>query len=115
MKHEHHDDIDKGAQILLQIKESEVQADKILEDARKQKEDLISEANSDAQKMLDAGIADIAKQNDKKIIDFRSKASLLKDDKLSLGKANSKLLKSKSDKNIGKASDFIVKKFEEMI
>ncbi|HLC50134.1 MAG TPA: hypothetical protein VJI97_01780 [Candidatus Nanoarchaeia archaeon] len=114
MKHEH-EETDAGAGILLEIKESEKKADEILEDARKQKDQILHEANANAAKALESGQIDIAKQNDKKVSDFREKSSLLKEDKLSEGKARSKLLKSKSDKNVSKAADYIAKKFEEMI
>ncbi|MEK6942731.1 MAG: hypothetical protein AABX00_01565 [Nanoarchaeota archaeon] len=114
MEHEHND-LDAGAEILLEIRDSEKKADEIIADARKQKDEILQEANSNAAKMLESGHIDIAKQNEKKISDFKEKSSLLKEDKLSEGKARSKLLKSKSDKNIAKAADYITKKFEEMM
>ena len=48
-------------------------------------------------------------------MDFREKAKLLKEDKLAEGKIPVKQLKTKAEKNIAKAVELVLKKFEEMI
>ena len=110
-----HNEQDIGAGILLEIKDSEKKADEMLEDARKQKETIMQEANANAAKMLESKQIEITKQNEKKVSDFREKTSLLREDRLAEGKANVKILKSKSEKNIAKAVEHITKKFEEMM
>lgn len=114
MKHEE-TAMDEGAGILLEIRDSEKKADEILEDARKQADSILQEANAEAAKLLESKQAEIIKQNEKKVADFREKSSLLREGKLVEGKASVKALKTKSEKNIPKAADYIAKKFEEMI
>ena len=48
-------------------------------------------------------------------MDFREKAKLIGEEKSAEGKMAAKQLKAKSEKNIGKAVDSILKKFEEMV
>ena len=43
------------------------------------------------------------------------KAKLIREEKLAEGKAIAKQLRAKAEKNIPKAVDFVIKKFEEMM
>ena len=52
---------------------------------------------------------------DRNIMDFREKLKFRKEEKLAEGKNTANQLRQKSDKNISKAVDFIIKKFDEMI
>ena len=55
------------------------------------------------------------KAQEKKIMDFREKASLIKEEKLAEGRTTVKQIKAKAEKNVAKAVGYVLKKFEEMI
>ena len=48
-------------------------------------------------------------------MDFRDQSKLIIEEKIAEGKIESKQLKSKSEKNIFKAVEFVIKQFEERI
>mgnify|MGYP001616720510 CR=1 FL=1 len=103
------------AEILTEIKESEKRAEESIERAKRDKESIIHEANSNSSRTLLAKQEEIKKLQEKKIADFREKAKLIREEKLAEGKAQVKQLRAKSEKNIAKAADFVLKMFEEMI
>ena len=103
------------AEILTEIKDSEKRAEEIIERAKKDKESIVHEANSNSSRLLLAKQEEIKKSNEKKIADFREKAKLIREEKLAEGKAQAKQLRAKAEKNITKAADFVLKKFEEMV
>ena len=103
------------AEILTEIRDSERKADEILERAKREKESIIQEAIKNSSKLLDAKEEEIKKAKEKKIIEFRDKAKLIREEKLAEGKIAVKQLKAKAEKNIAKAVEFVIKKFEEMI
>ena len=102
-------------EILGEIRESEKRADEILEMAKKEKESIIQDSIKNSSKLLSEKEEEIRKAREKKIMDFREKAKLIREEKLAEGKAAAKLMKAKADKNIGKAAELVVKKFEEGI
>ena len=69
----------------------------------------------EAEKMIAAKEDEIKKAQEKKIVDFREKSKLLKDEKLAEGKSLAKQIKAKADKNIAKAVELVMKKFEELV
>ncbi|MBI4452922.1 hypothetical protein HY637_05820 [Candidatus Woesearchaeota archaeon] len=101
--------------ILGEIREAEKKADEIIEKGRLEKDRIIQEARSGASKLLLSKEEELKKSQEKKIMDFRDKARLLSEEKLAEGKLSAKQAKSKSEKNMQKAVDFVLKKFEEMI
>lgn len=103
------------AEILTEIKESEKRAEEIIERAKKDKESIIHEANSNSSKLLLAKQEEIKKSQEKKIADFREKAKLIREEKLAEGTIQVKQLRAKAEKNIPKAVDFVLSKFEEMM
>mgnify|MGYP001572614757 FL=1 len=103
------------AEILTEIKESEKRAEEIIERAKKDKESIIHEANSNSSKLLLAKQEEIKKSQEKKIADFREKAKLIREEKLAEGTIQVKQLRAKAEKNIPKAVDFVLPKFEEMM
>ncbi len=103
------------AEILTEIRDSEKRAEEIIERAKRDKESIMHEANSNSSKLLLAKQEEIKKSQEKKIADFREKAKLIREEKISEGNAQVKQLKTKAEKNIPKAVDFVLKKFEEMI
>ena len=108
-------EIAKEILILGEIREAEKKADEIVESAKRQKESILQEAKSNASKMTDSSDTEIRKSSEKKLMDFRDKSKLLFEEKISEHKALAKQAKAKAEKNIGKAADFALKKFEEMI
>ena len=114
MKHEENSK-DIGAEILLEIKNSEKKADDTLNDARKQRDSIIQEAVDASSKLIESKRSELSKQSEKKISDFKEKSHLLREEKLNEGKGIVKQVRSKSDKNVPKAVDHIIAKFEEMI
>ena len=65
--------------------------------------------------MLAAKEEETRKSQEKKIMEFRDKAKLIKEEKLAEGNTLVKQLKAKAEKNVPKAVELVMKKFEEMI
>ena len=103
------------AEILGEIKEAEQRADEVIERAKREKEAIISKAIADSAKLIADKKEEIRKSQEKKLMEFREKAKLIKEERLAEGKIAVKQLKAKAEKNIPKAVDFVMKKFEEMI
>ena len=103
------------AEILTEIKDSEKRAEETIERAKRDKESIIHEANTNSSKSLLARQEEIKKSQEKKIADFREKAKLIREEKLAEGKTQVKQLRAKAEKNIAKAADFVLKRFEEMV
>jgi len=103
------------AEILTEIKDAEKRADETIERAKSEKERILQEATRNSSKLLGEKEIEIKKLQEKKVIDFREKARLIKEEKLAEGKTLTKQLKTKAEKNIAKAVDAVLKKFEEMI
>lgn len=103
------------AEILTEIRDSERMADEILERAKREKESIVQDAVRNSAKLLSVKEEEIRKVQEKKIIDFREKAKLIREEKLAEGKAAVKQLKAKAEKNIQKAAELVIKKFEEMV
>ena len=102
-------------EILMEIKEAEKKADDITEKARIEKDSIIQESIRNSSRLLAEKEEEIRKLQEKKLRDFRDKSKLIKEEKLAEGNAAVKQLKSKSEKNIAKAADFVMKLFEEGI
>ncbi|MBI2647021.1 hypothetical protein HYW99_00940 [Candidatus Woesearchaeota archaeon] len=105
----------KEIEILREIKEAEKKAEEILEMAKSEKEAIIREAVRNSSKLLAIKEEEIRKSQEKKLIEFRDKARLLKEEKLAEGRLIAKQIKAKSEKNIAKSVEFVMKKFEEMV
>ena len=105
--------ISKEASILMEIREAEKRSDEIVQSARIKRDLIIQEARSNAAKLASSGESEIRRSYEKKLVDFRDKSRLLTEEKISEGKISARQLKSKAEKNINKAADFILKKFEE--
>lgn len=103
------------AEILLEIRDSEKKADELIERAQKEKEAILHEAARNSSKLLAEKEHEIRKSQEKKIMDFRDKARLMKEEKSAEGRALSKQLKAKAEKNASKAAELVIRKFEEMI
>src|SRR3989344_2569536 len=108
-------EIPKEVLILGEIKESEKKAEEIIEIAKKQKESIIQEAKSSASKMIASSESEARKSHEKKLMDFKDRSKLLFEEKISEHKISAKQAKTKADKNIPRAADIVIKKFEEMI
>lgn len=103
------------AEILIEIKDSEKKSDEIVERAKKESESIINEAMANSSKQLNEKEAEIRKLQDKRILDFRDKSRLIKEEKHAEGRNSVKQLKTKSERNIPKAVEFVMKKFEELV
>lgn len=103
------------AEILSEIRDAEKRADELIEKAKREKEAILQEALRNSSKLLSAKEDELRKAHEKKVMDFREKVKLLKEDKLIEGKNTAKQLKAKAEKNIPKAVEFVMIKFEEMI
>ena len=101
--------------ILTEIKEFEKKADEILERANKQKDSIIYDSVVNSSKLLSAKEGEIKKLQEKKTMEFKDKSKLIIDEKITEGKITAKQIKTKSEKNIPKAVEFVMKKFEEMM
>ena len=103
------------AEILSEIRDSEKKSDEIIERTKKESESILQDATRNSSKLLSTKEDEIRKLQDKKIMDFREKLKFVKEEKLAEGKAIVKQKKIKTEKNISKAVNFVLKKFEEMI
>ncbi|MBI2656944.1 hypothetical protein HYX03_04345 [Candidatus Woesearchaeota archaeon] len=103
------------AEILGEIRDSERKADDIAERAKREKEAILQESARNSSRFLSAKEEEIRKAQEKRIMDFREKARLMREEKLADGKSTAKQVKLKSEKNAAKAVELVVKKFEEMI
>ena len=101
--------------ILSEIRDAEKKADDIVEKAKREKERIVHESRASSSSMIPSKEEEIKKLQEKKLIDFRDKSKLIIEEKIAEGKLEAKQLKSKSEKNIAKAVEFAIKKFEEMI
>ena len=101
--------------ILSEIKESEKKAEGIMERAQKEKDSIVHEANINSSKLISSKADEIKKLQEKKLVDFRERSKLLAEEKIAEGKVTSKQIKAKSEKNIPKAVELVMKRFEEMI
>lgn len=103
------------AAILGEIREAEKKADEIIAAAKLQKDSAVQEAKANASKLVLAKEDELRKTHEKKLMEFRDRAKLLSEEKLAEGKVLAKQVKTKSEKNIAKAVDFVLKRFEEMV
>lgn len=103
------------ADILSEIRDSEKKADEIIEMAKREKEAILHQARVNSSKFLASKEEEIKKLQEKKLMEFREKAKLIREEKLAEGKSIAKQLKAKSEKNIPKAVELVIKKFEETI
>jgi|SRR3989338_7912436 len=103
------------AAILSEIREAEKKADEIIAAAKLQKDSAIQEASASASKLVLAKEDELRKTREKKLIEFRDKARLLSEEKLAEGKMLARQAKARSEKNIPKAVDFVIKSLEGMI
>ena len=103
------------AEILIEIRESEKKAEEIIERAKRESQAIIQEATKNSSKTLTAKEDEIRKVQEKKIMDFREKAKFIREEKQAEGIALIKQIKAKSEKNVAKAVELVIKKFEEMI
>ena len=100
--------------ILSEIRDAEKNADEIIERAKREKERIVHESRVNSSKMVSSKEEEIKRLQEKKLMDFREKSKLISEEKIAEGKIEAKQLKFKSEKNIAKAVEFAIKKFEEM-
>lgn len=105
----------KDTEILREILESEKMADEIIAKAEMEKQRILNDAQRNSSKLLAEKKEGIRRVQEKKIMDFMSKASSIKAAKIADGKKIASQMKAKAEKNIGKAVDFVMKKLEEMV
>ncbi len=103
------------AEILGEIRDAEKKADEIIGKAKREKEAILREAAVNSSKLLASKEEEIKKLQEKKIMDFRDKARLIREEKIAEGKPTARQIKAKAEKNIAKAVEFVIKKFEEMV
>jgi vacuolar-type H+-ATPase subunit H len=101
--------------ILSEIRNSEAQSEEIIEKAEKKKGVIVQDAVKNSSELLSKTKEDLVKLWENKVLSARDKAKLIKEDKLKEGKKAADQLKKKGEKNVSKAVEFIIEKFEEMI
>ena len=106
---------DLEVNILAEIRSAEKKADELLQRAKAERDSILHEASSSASGFVSRRMEEIKNGHDRKISDYREKAKLIKEEKLAEGKDAIKAMKSKSDRNLQKAVEFVVKRFEEMV
>ncbi|MFH0868568.1 MAG: hypothetical protein V1831_04615 [Candidatus Woesearchaeota archaeon] len=107
--------ITKETEILTEIKESEKKAEEIIESAKREQEQILNDAKRNSSKLLVAKKQEIRELQEKKILDFRSNASSVRGERVNEGKKAANQAKANAEKNVSKAVEFVMKKFEEMM
>ena len=82
---------------------------------KKEKESILREAAKNSLKLLSSKEEEIKMVQGKKIMDFREKTKLIKEEKLAEGKTLAKKLIAKSEKNISKTVEYVLNRFDEMM
>ena len=108
-------EVSRETEILIEIKRAEKKAEDTIQRAKFEKETILRDAVADASKMMSTRQEELRKIQEKKLMDFKDKLSILREEKLAEGKNESKLLKTKSEKNILRAADFVMNQFEKMV
>ena len=107
--------ITKEAEILTEIKESEKQAEEIIESAKREKEEIVQKALKNSLDLLAVKKEGIRKAQEKKLADFINESNSGRNEKLANSKKAANQLREKAEKNIGKAVEFVMDKFKEMM
>lgn len=102
----------KEAEILSQIRNSEKKAEEIIESGIRQKEVILQDAVRSSSELLNGKKEELAKLEEKKIINFRNKAESAKEEKLKEGRETVAQMKKKAAKNLNKAVEYVMKEFE---
>ncbi len=105
----------KEAEILKEIRTSEEESEGMLKKAEAEKQRIIEKAKKDSLKAISDKKGEIIKEQDEKLAALREKAASLRNEKLQESKKSVMQLKAKAQKNISKAVDFAMEKFEGMI
>ncbi|MDP6648351.1 MAG: V-type ATPase subunit subunit G family protein [Candidatus Woesearchaeota archaeon] len=105
----------KETEILTEIRGSEKRAEQIIEKANGEKKAILDDAIMNSSELLNKTKEEIRKLQEQRTINARDKAKSIKEEKLKQGKKTADQLRKKVEKNINKAVDFVMEKFEEMI
>lgn len=105
----------KEAEILKEIRTSEKESEDILRKAETEKQKIIEKAKKDSLKAISDKKGEIIREQEEKLAALREKAASLRNEKLQESSKSAKQLKAKAEKNISKAVDFVIEKFEEMV
>jgi vacuolar-type H+-ATPase subunit H len=105
----------KEAEILKEIRTSEDESEDMLKKAEAEKQRIIEKAKKDSLKAISDKKGEIVREQEEKLAALREKAASLRNEKLQESKKSVMQLKAKSQKNISKAVDFVMEKFEDMI
>lgn len=105
----------KETEILIEIRDAEKKAESIIKRAKAESESIIQEALKNSSHLLSEKQESIMNVKEKEIADFREKLILIKREKSDEGVEIAKQMKSKTQKSIPKAIEFIMQKFEEMV
>ena len=105
----------KEAEILKEIRTAEEESEDLLKKAEAGKQKIIEKAKKDSLKMISDGREEIIRGHEEKLAALRENAASLRNEKLQESSKSVKQLKAKAQKNISKAVDFVIEKFEDMI
>ena len=115
MSHHEHNTKDVEFEILTEIRKSEAKSSQMVEAAMKEKDSIISEAHKNASKFIQEKQEEVQKEQESRLSGFREKSKMIGEEKLGEAKIQVRALKSKSEKSLQKAADFLLKKLESSI
>ncbi|PIN86734.1 hypothetical protein COV19_03290 [Candidatus Woesearchaeota archaeon CG10_big_fil_rev_8_21_14_0_10_44_13] len=98
---------------LKDIKNAEEKARKIIEDAEKSREGVMSKANHDSMRLLNEKKEEIEKNKDRAIEKKAAELDNKKREIIEKGRIEADKINSKAGNNLKKAQSFVLKKFEE--
>lgn len=105
--------VEKMENVLKDIKNAEEKARKIIDDAQKKREEIISMANHASLKLLNEKKEEIEKGKDKAIEKKAAELEGRKKEILEKGKKEADKAEDRAKPNMKKAHAFVLKKFEE--
>ena len=105
----------KEDEILKEIRNSEEESEGILKEAEAEKQRIIEKAKNDSLKAISDKKDEIIREREEKLAALRERAASLRNEKLQESKKSAIQLKAKAQKNISKAVELVMEKFEEAI
>jgi len=102
-------------EIITDVRESELKAKKIIENAEKKRSEIVLEAKQHSMKHLNEGKAVIDRENDGLIKKKSAELEELKSKIIKAGEEGLKKIEERAKKNMQRTEEFVLKKFEENV
>ena len=102
------------ADVLAHIRKAEEKAEKMLQEAGKNKAKYIEDAKKEALRIIDDSEKSFGKKQDAALSDFRKKLEKDKETLMDGHKKSLALARKQAEKNVEKAASFLIEKFRQL-